>query len=92
MVAYRHYFVVLEQIVAHLVDLILALASTILLFPKLESVAPFQAISSALTHLTSFLALEKFVVLYWTQETWTSPFVFVVDDVVFSAILLPIKG
>jgi hypothetical protein len=41
MVAYRHYFVVLEQIVAHLVDLILALASTILLFPKLESVAPF---------------------------------------------------
>jgi len=60
------YSIVLEQIVAHLANLVPTPIS-ILLFPRgLAIVAPFWAIFDALAHLISSLVLERFVVLYWT--------------------------
>jgi len=66
MVAYLHYFVVLEQIVAHLTNLVLAPIFAPLFPPRLEIMAPFWAIFNTFAHLISSLALERFVVLYWT--------------------------
>jgi len=62
--SYLHYFVVLEQIVAHMVDLVLAFISAIPLLHELAIVVPFWAIFGAPSHLISSLDLKRFVVLY----------------------------
>jgi hypothetical protein len=62
--SYLHYFVVLEQIVAHMVDLVLAFIFVIPLFHELEIVAPFWAIFGAPSHLISSLDLKRFAILY----------------------------
>jgi hypothetical protein len=66
MVAYLHYFVVLEQIVAHLTNLVPTPIFAFLLPHGLEIVALFWAIFNTFAHLISSLILERFVVLYWT--------------------------
>jgi hypothetical protein len=65
-VAYFHYFVVLEHIIALLVDLVPSLVFAPLLLLGLEIFASSWAIFGALPHLTSSFALERYVVLGWT--------------------------
>jgi hypothetical protein len=87
--------VVLEQIVTHLANLanlVPTLISTPLLLHGLGIVTPIWAIFGAPTHLISSLTLERYVVLYYTYEAWSSPFVFTTVDVVFLATLLLVEG
>jgi hypothetical protein len=65
-VAYLHNYVVLEQVVADQIDLVLPFASTPLVLPRLEIVAPFWAIFVAVAHLISSLALKRYVILCLT--------------------------
>jgi hypothetical protein len=57
-VTYLHNFVVLEQIVTHKANMVLPPTSAPLVPHGLEIVAPFWAISIALTHLIPSLALK----------------------------------
>jgi hypothetical protein len=52
----------LEQIVAHQVDLVLPITSTFLVLPGLEIMAPFWDIFVVPAHLIPSLALERFLV------------------------------
>jgi hypothetical protein len=54
---------VLEQIVAFLVDLVLGPVSAPLLLVKIEILAPFWAISGVSSHMIYALVLERYVVL-----------------------------
>jgi hypothetical protein len=54
--------VVLEQVVAHQVDLVLPLTSTPLVFFRLEIVAIFWAIFGVIAHLISSIALKRYVI------------------------------
>jgi hypothetical protein len=76
---------VLEQIVALMVDLVLNPISIPPLLTRLEVMAPSWAIFGAPAHLISSFALERSMVLDWTWEILTSPFVFVVVVVVVTS-------
>ncbi len=58
-VAYLHNSMVLEQVVAHHIDLVLPLTSTPLVLPMLEIVAPFWAMSVAPIHLILSFGLKR---------------------------------
>jgi hypothetical protein len=62
-----------------------------LLTIELETLAPSWAISNAPTHLISIPAWERYVVLDQTLEIWISLFVFNVDVVVSSSIMLHVE-
>jgi hypothetical protein len=82
---------VLEQIVALFVDLVLGLVSTILLLVGIKILTPSWAISSASTHLICSLTLERSMVLDYTQEILSSPFI---SDVVIASSIttMPIES
>ncbi len=90
-VAHLHYYVVLEQIVAHQANLVPPHVSALLLPLGLKIEVPFWVIFSVFAHLISFLALERFSVLHWTKETLICPFVYAII-VVFSTTLLHVEG
>ncbi len=58
-----HYSVVMEQITEFIINYDQNYVSTPLLTTKLETLAPFWAISYTFAHHTSILAWEKFVIL-----------------------------